>query len=422
MSSGRQSPKGQEEDAPFNCDWSGREVHESSRPQQDSEQSLGKYEVDVQPCRQNVSGGKSHAKQEDREQSPGKQRRKRFLHGPNPSTYFGPKACISSNPSSVIHMQDPATQMLTWNKPPVSVLVLKKISGQSVLEPFKQLCRFLIEEKRLTVYVEKKVAEDTALAKDESFDTIRSKIFTFREGQDDISNCIDLIICLGGDGTLLYASSLFQRSVPPVMAFHLGTLGFLTPFRFEFYKTEVTKAMEGNAAIMLRSRLKVKVVKEREDSQRPENRYKVEDNGLVPQSFTDSETGRVTFQVQVLNEVVIDRGPSSYLSNIDLYLDGRRITSVQGDGVIVSTPTGSTAYAAAAGASMIHPNVPAIMVTPICPHSLSFRPIVVPAGVELMIMLSPNARNTVWISFDGRKRQEIKHGDSSRTDIVLNMD
>ena len=90
----------------------------------------------------------------------------------------------------------------------------------------------------------------------------------------------------------------------------------------------------------------------------------------------------------VLNEVVIDRGPSPYLSNIDLYLDGKLITSVQGDGLIVSTPTGSTAYAVAAGASMIHPSVPAIMVTPICPHSLSFRPIVVPAGVELKVCIS----------------------------------
>uniref|UniRef100_A0A2D4KF03 Uncharacterized protein n=1 Tax=Micrurus paraensis TaxID=1970185 RepID=A0A2D4KF03_9SAUR len=61
---------------------------------------------------------------------------------------------------------------------------------------------------------------------------------------------------------------------------------------------------------------------------------------------------------------------------------------------------------------MIHPNVPAIMITPICPHSLSFRPIVVPAGVDLKIMLSPDARNTAWVSFDGRKRQEICHGDS----------
>lgn len=88
----------------------------------------------------------------------------------------------------------------------------------------------------------------------------------------------------------------------------------------------------------------------------------------------------------VLNEVVVNRGPSPYLCNIDLYLDGKLITSVQGDGLIISTPTGSTAYAVSAGASMIHPSVPAILVTPICPHSLSFRPIVVPAGVELKVL------------------------------------
>uniref|UniRef100_A0AAX7V2A3 NAD(+) kinase n=1 Tax=Astatotilapia calliptera TaxID=8154 RepID=A0AAX7V2A3_ASTCA len=294
------------------------------------------------------------------------------------------------------HIQDPASQRLTWNKPPVNVLVIRKIRDESLAEPFKELCRFLVEEKQMMVYVERRVADDATLSKDEAFGSIRNQLCTFREGYDDISDCIDLIICLGGDGTLLYASSLFQGSVPPVMAFHLGSLGFLTPFKFESYKTEVAKVFEGNAAITLRSRLKVKV---------PEH------NGLLPHGHTNTDAGRVTLQLQVLNEVVVDRGPSSYLSNVDLYLDGRLITSVQGDGLIVSTPTGSTAYAAAAGASMIHPNVPAIMVTPICPHSLSFRPIVVPAGVELMITLSPDARNTAWVSFDGRKRQEIQHGD-----------
>uniref|UniRef100_A0A669F3G8 NAD(+) kinase n=1 Tax=Oreochromis niloticus TaxID=8128 RepID=A0A669F3G8_ORENI len=296
------------------------------------------------------------------------------------------------------HIQDPASQRLTWNKPPVNVLVIRKIRDESLAEPFKELCRFLVEEKQMMVYVERRVADDATLSKDEAFGSIRNQLCTFREGYDDISDCIDLIICLGGDGTLLYASSLFQGSVPPVMAFHLGSLGFLTPFKFESYKTEVAKVFEGNAAITLRSRLKVKV-------QQPEH------NGLLPHGHTNTDAGKVTLQLQVLNEVVVDRGPSSYLSNVDLYLDGRLITSVQGDGLIVSTPTGSTAYAAAAGASMIHPNVPAIMVTPICPHSLSFRPIVVPAGVELMITLSPDARNTAWVSFDGRKRQEIQHGD-----------
>uniref|UniRef100_A0A8C7YW43 NAD(+) kinase n=1 Tax=Oryzias sinensis TaxID=183150 RepID=A0A8C7YW43_9TELE len=338
-------------------------------------------------------------------------RRAHFLHGPYPATHFGPKACILPNPTSVMHIQDPASQRLTWNKPPVNVLVIRKVRDESLVEPFKQLCSFLVEEKQMMVYVERRVADDASLSKDEAFGSIRNQLCTFREGYDDISDCIDLIICLGGDGTLLYASSLFQGSVPPVMAFHLGSLGFLTPFKFESYKSEVAKVFEGNAAITLRSRLKVKVVKDILQSAEPPPPPQQEHNGLLPHGHTNSEAGKVTLQLQVLNEVVVDRGPSSYLSNVDLYLDGRLITSVQGDGLIVSTPTGSTAYAAAAGASMIHPNVPAIMVTPICPHSLSFRPIVVPAGVELMITLSPDARNAAWVSFDGRRRQEIRHGD-----------
>lgn len=194
------------------------------------------------------------------------------------------------------------------------------------------------------------------------------------------------------------------------MAFHLGSLGFLTPFNFESFESQVAQVIEGNAAVVLRSRLKVRVVKAlRGEAAAVHNGLR--ENGL-PAPGLDTDTGKQAVQYQVLNEVVIDRGPSSYLSNVDVYLDGHLITTVQGDGVIVSTPTGSTAYAAAAGASMVHPNVPAIMVTPICPHSLSFRPIVVPAGVELQITLSPEARNTAWVSFDGRKRQEIRHGDS----------
>lgn len=304
------------------------------------------------------------------------------------------------------HIQDPASQRLTWNKPPKSVLVIKKIRDASLLQPFKELCTFLTEVKKLIVYVERKVLEDPAISADENFLAITKNFCTFREDLDDISNRVDFIICLGGDGTLLYASSLFQESVPPVMAFHLGSLGFLTPFKFDTYQSQVTQIIEGNTAIVLRSRLKVQVLKANW-----EKKARLDEKGIILMNGDNEHNWKAT-QYQVLNEVVVDRGPSSYLSNVDLFLDGHLITTVQGDGVIVSTPTGSTAYAVAAGASMIHPNVPAIMITPICPHSLSFRPIVVPAGVELKIMLSRDARNTAWVSFDGRKRQEICHGDS----------
>lgn len=162
------------------------------------------------------------------------------------------------------------------------------------------------------------------------------------------------------------------------MAFHLGSLGFLTPFQFDNFQEQVTNVLEGHAALTLRSRLRCIIVRKPPSVNKDANSDEMESDPSIGNS-------KPSTNILVLNEVVIDRGPSPYLSNIDLYLDGKHITSVQGDGLIISTPTGSTAYAAAAGASMIHPSVPAIMVTPICPHSLSFRPIVVPAGVELKV-------------------------------------
>ncbi|CAL7933310.1 unnamed protein product [Xylocopa violacea] len=288
-------------------------------------------------------------------------------------------------------IQDPASQRLTWYKPPLTVLVIKKVRDSSVLPPFVQLVTWLIEEKRMVVFVEASVLEDPALARDPRFEGVRDRLQTFRDGTDDLQDRIDFIVCLGGDGTLLYASLLFQQSVPPVMAFHLGSLGFLTPFEFDNFQEQVTNVLEGHAALTLRSRLRCIIMRKGEEN----------------------KEAKPPTNLLVLNEVVVDRGPSPYLSNIDLFIDGKHVTSVQGDGLIVSTPTGSTAYAVAAGASMIHPSVPAIMITPICPHSLSFRPIVVPAGVELKIMANSNARSTAYVSFDGRNQQELRVGDRS---------
>ncbi|XP_072394320.1 NAD kinase-like isoform X4 [Diabrotica undecimpunctata] len=324
-------------------------------------------------------------------------RRTRSLNAPSPVQQFGPCGRIMKNSSMVMTIQDPASQRLTWYKPPLTVLVIKKVRDASVYSPFVQLVQWLIEEKRMVVFVEASVMEDNHLESYKAFANFKEKLMTFRDGKDDLTDKIDFIICLGGDGTLLYASQLFQQSVPPVMAFHLGSLGFLTPFQFENFQEQVNNVLEGHAALTLRSRLRCIVMKKGDG-----------------QNKSNDKPTKVPTNVLVLNEVVIDRGPSPYLSNIDLFLDGKHITSVQGDGLIVSTPTGSTAYAVAAGASMIHPSVPAIMVTPICPHSLSFRPIVVPAGVELKISVSPDSRNTSWVSFDGRNRQELVHGDSLR--------
>ncbi|XP_076763647.1 NAD kinase isoform X1 [Xylocopa sonorina] len=318
--------------------------------------------------------------------------RTRSLNAPSPIQQFGPCGRIMKNSAMVMTIQDPASQRLTWYKPPLTVLVIKKVRDSSVLPPFVQLVTWLIGEKRMVVFVEASVLEDPALARDPRFQGVRDRLQTFRDGTDDLQDRIDFIVCLGGDGTLLYASLLFQQSVPPVMAFHLGSLGFLTPFEFDNFQEQVTNVLEGHAALTLRSRLRCIIMRKGEES----------------------KEAKPPTNLLVLNEVVVDRGPSPYLSNIDLFIDGKHVTSVQGDGLIVSTPTGSTAYAVAAGASMIHPSVPAIMITPICPHSLSFRPIVVPAGVELKIMANSNARSTAYVSFDGRNQQELRVGDSLR--------
>lgn len=87
----------------------------------------------------------------------------------------------------------------------------------------------------------------------------------YRDGRDDLTDRIDFIVCLGGDGTLLYASLLFQQSVPPVMAFHLGSLGFLTPFQFDNFQEQVTNVLEGHAALTLRSRLRCIIVRKNQD-------------------------------------------------------------------------------------------------------------------------------------------------------------
>ena len=114
----------------------------------------------------------------------------------------------------------------------------------------------------------------------------------------------------------------------------------------------------------------------------------------------------------VLNEVVVDRGSDAFLAKVECYERGRLMTHVQADGVMIATPTGSTAYSVSAGGSMIHPSVPAILFTPICPHSLSTRPIVLPDSADIELRVPDDARSSAWVSFDGKNRQQLMHGDS----------
>lgn len=121
-------------------------------------------------------------------------------------------------------------------------------------------------------------------------------------------------------------------------------------------------------------------------------------------------------QFEVLNELVLDRGPSPYVSNLELYGDSHLLTIIQADGCIISTPTGSTAYSLSAGGPLTHPSIPGILLTPICPHTLSFRPMVLSDTLLLRLVVPRNSRSTAYASFDGKGRVELRRGDEVRVE------
>lgn len=275
----------------------------------------------------------------------------------------------------------------------------------------------------------------------------------------------DLVLTLGGDGTVLFTSWLFQRIVPPVLSFSLGSLGFLTPYRYENFREDLNLVMGGldsegisrrnsygsltpsatpkhssisgtpsgaatpNASadivpdagmrVNLRMRFTCTVYR----AIRPSSRLSSSTN-LTPQSSTNTSSSTSTpnlaqsmpthhesTQVEVLNELVIDRGPSPYVSSLSLYGDDNLLTVIQADGVIFSTPTGSTAYSLSAGGSLVHPDIPAILLTPICPHTLSFRPMLLNDTMALKVAVPKGSRATAYCSFDGKGRIELRQGD-----------
>lgn len=222
---------------------------------------------------------------------------------------------------------------------------------------------------------------------------------------------VDLVMCLGGDGLILHViSHLFPAAVPPVMPFNMGSMGFLTPFDFSTYKEDTEAVLNGqNNSVTMRMRLKCVIERQPASSDATKSPciYNFEDNMLNDETVECS----VTEEHHVLNELVIDRGPAPYLSNLEVLCDDCPVTRVQADGLIVATPTGSTAYSLSSGGSMVHPNVPAILFTPICPHSLSFRPVLFPDYVTLQIKVPEDSRASAWVSFDGRHRMELKKGD-----------
>ncbi|KAJ1607219.1 NAD kinase [Cryptosporidium canis] len=201
--------------------------------------------------------------------------------------------------------------------------------------------------------------------------------------QFDLGEMIDLAISLGGDGTLLWLSHLFQASVPPVISIAMGSLGYMSLFHYSKARDIVDRIMRQQTfAVSLRSRLTL----------------------YIPQ-----ENGEI-LQTSCLNECVFERGSRHCLASIDVYCSGSYFTRVFADGLILATPSGSTAYSMSAGGSIVHPKVSGILFTPICPHTLSFRPVILPGSTELLIHVPESSRNGVQVAMDGRRVAELKIG------------
>ncbi|KAI9787070.1 MAG: hypothetical protein M1835_002851 [Candelina submexicana] len=296
-----------------------------------------------------------------------------------------------------------------------TVFILTKAHDETLIGHTREVSKWLLSRDRgtqYTVYVEKTLENSRKfdakglLLEDESFQH-RLKYWTV-ELCARHPHTFDFVITLGGDGTVLFASWLFQRVVPPVLSFALGSLGFLTKFDYTGFRDTLTRAFLDGVTISLKLRFEGTVMRSQE--RRHENvRDLVEE--LIGEESEDNHTHKPGGSYDILNDIVVDRGPNPTMSSIEIFGDDEHFTSVQADGVCVATPTGSTAYNLAAGGSLCHPENPVILVTAICAHTLSFRPIILPDTIVLRVGVPYDARTSSWASFDGRERVELNPGD-----------
>ena len=185
-----------------------------------------------------------------------------------------------------------------------------------------------------------------------------------------IAGASDLVVVLGGDGTLLSVAHHAAQAGIPVMGVNLGRLGFLT----EIPVSEATITLD---------------------------RFLAGDAGLIsPRWLLEAHTAKGVFYC--LNDIVVTKGALARMIELTIVIDGKEVATLKADGLIISTPTGSTAYSLSAGGPILHPKVPAIVLTPICPHTLSFRPLAVPSTSAVGVRLLTDGEE-VYLTLDGQR-------------------
>jgi len=200
--------------------------------------------------------------------------------------------------------------------------------------------------------------------------------------ENEIRDSADLVVVLGGDGTLISAIRLLQEKSTPVLGINLGRLGFLTDTKIEDATSTLQEVFSGNYMIEKRMKLDVLV----------KNKY------------------NTTFKAQVINDLVINKGALARIIDIDVTVDNLFMNTYRADGIIISTPTGSTAYTLAAGGPIVYPTLNSIIVTPICPHALSHRPIVLHDTSKLKLKVK-DLYDKVFITCDGQEGKKMESGE-----------
>jgi NAD+ kinase len=192
----------------------------------------------------------------------------------------------------------------------------------------------------------------------------------------------DLIISLGGDGTLLNIAPLVERPDVPILGVNLGGLGFITEVAVDELESALAKTLEGDYEVEKRMTLEVRV---------------------------NTKNGKL-HKFRVLNDAVIAKGARSRIIDLETYVGDDYLCTYRADGLIISTPTGSTAYSLAAGGPILEPALGAIILSPICPHTLSNRPIVVPNKSTIQVTLR-SFGDTVILIPDGQPGVRLNNGD-----------
>ncbi|CAG8636157.1 10603_t:CDS:10, partial [Paraglomus occultum] len=276
---------------------------------------------------------------------------------------------------------------INWVSPPKTILIVRKQFSRTTHSALVEIATWLYENfPYVNIVVEKEVVEES-----ENELPFVKVAPPGSHQKAEYTRIVDFVISLGGDGTMLHVSSLFDSAVPPVVSFSMGTLGFLMPFQFHQYKTMLEEMMQGEVSLALRMRLLCSLWDK--DGKR------LQRNGKNIPDF------------QVMNEVNLHRGRYPHLTAINCFVNGQFWTDAVADGLIVATPTGSTAYSLSAGGPIIHPSVQSLLLTPICPRSLSFRPVILPPNAVIQLRIGDSSRSSTEMTVDGREVYNLTKGE-----------